>query len=188
MAVSAFGSRISKDHQFDLWKRLYTEEEAQAINEMPMYERFTAAEFAEICGKSVGDCTKLCNQIADKGMLHREHDDDGETRFFVVGSEYGYYEANIFNIDADFLKLKDATGSEDIDGRTSNSSTLARACIEATRSTSMWWLMATIPNGKIGVRYSRATTPSRSRHAFAAAGSSFRQARLPTRGRFSIRA
>lgn len=109
------GSLISKDHQFDLWKRLYTEEEAQAINEMPMYQRFTAAEFAEICGKSVGDCTKLCNQIADKGMLHREHDDDGETRFFVVGSEYGYYEANIFNIDADFLKLKDATGSEDID-------------------------------------------------------------------------
>lgn len=106
------GSMITRDHQLDLWPTLFSEEEAQAYIEMPMYKRFTAADFARESGRPEDDCLAICNTIADKGLLHRGYA-DGTPHFYVLGSEYGYYESYVQHFDKSFLDLKDLNKADD---------------------------------------------------------------------------
>lgn len=106
------GSLITKDHQLDLWPTLFTEEEAQAYIEMPMYKMFSAADFAKVSGRTEEACLKLCNAIADRGLLRRVHK-DGEPYFNTLGSEYGYYESYVQHFDKNFLALKDLNKADD---------------------------------------------------------------------------
>lgn len=107
-----FGSMISKDHQLDLWPLLYTEEEAQAYIEMPMYTMFNAADFAKESGRTEEECLKICNTIADKGLLRRLYQ-NGEPYFNTLGSEYGYFESYVQHFDKNFLELKELNKSDD---------------------------------------------------------------------------
>lgn len=106
------GSLITKDHQLDLWPTLFTEEEAQAYIEMPMYRMFTAADFAKESGRTEEECLQLCNTISDKGLLRRIHK-NGVPHFNTLGSEYGYYESYVQHFDKTFLALKDLNKSDD---------------------------------------------------------------------------
>lgn len=101
-----YGSMITKDHQFDLWPSLFSEEEAQAYIEMPMYTKFTAADFAKESGRTEEDCLAVCNAIADRGLLRRVYK-NGVPYFNTLGSEYGYYESYVQHLDRDFLIGKD---------------------------------------------------------------------------------
>lgn len=106
------GSMITKDRQFDLWPKLFSEEEAQAYIEMPMYTMFTAADFAKESGRTEEECLELCNAIADRGLLRRIYKNN-VPYFNTLGSEYGYYESYVQNFDKEFLVLKDINKADD---------------------------------------------------------------------------
>lgn len=106
------GSLINRDHQLDLWKSLFTEEEAQIYSEMPHYRDFSAAELAQETEREESECLRLCNQIADRGLLRRTYE-NGKPMFLSLGSEYGYYEAYVQHFDAEFIRLKDLNKSDD---------------------------------------------------------------------------
>lgn len=66
------GSQV--DLSADYWTKLmkiYTEEEAAWYLELPIYHVFTAAEYAELSGRSVAEATEICDQLAMKGVLPR---------------------------------------------------------------------------------------------------------------------
>lgn len=66
------GSQV--DLSADYWTKLmkiYTEKEAAWYLELPIYHVFTAAEYAELSGRSVAEATEICDQLAMKGVLPR---------------------------------------------------------------------------------------------------------------------
>lgn len=66
------GSQV--DLSADYWTKLmkiYTEEEAAQYLELPIYHPFTAAEYAEVSGRSVEECVEICDGLAMKGVLPR---------------------------------------------------------------------------------------------------------------------
>lgn len=103
---AGIGSYISKEHQFDLWPTLFSEDEALAYSQMPLYHDFTAAEFAEKSGRAEEECLAICNELADRALLRRIYD-NGEPKFLALDSEYGYYEAYVQHFDTDYIALKD---------------------------------------------------------------------------------
>lgn len=103
---AGFGSYITKDHQLDLMTYLFSEEEALAYSQMPMYHDFTAAEFAEKSGRSEEECLRICNALADRALLRRIYD-NGTPKFLALDSEYGYYEPYVMHFDTEYIGLKD---------------------------------------------------------------------------------
>lgn len=66
------GSQV--DTAGDYWTRLmylYTEEEAAQYLELPIYKVFTATDYAELSGRTVEECTEICDNFAKKGVLPR---------------------------------------------------------------------------------------------------------------------
>lgn len=112
---AGFGSIINKDHQFDLWPTLFTEDEALAYSQMPLYCDFTAAQFAEKSGRSEDECLRICNSLADRGLLRRIYD-NGTPKFLALDSEYGYYEPYVQSFDTEYIRLKDLNASPTVNG------------------------------------------------------------------------
>lgn len=107
------GSMVNRDHHLDLWPYLFSEEEALLYSQMPNYVEFTIAELAEKTGRSKDECRTLCDQIADRGLLRRVHE-NGEALYATLSSEYGYYEAYVQHFNKEYLMLKGLNQSADI--------------------------------------------------------------------------
>lgn len=110
---NGIGSLVNKDHQLDLWQLLFSEDEALAYSQMPLYHEFTAAEFSEKSGRSEEECLKICNTLADRALLRRTYD-GGTPMFLALDSEYGYYEAYVQHFDAEYLEKKDLNAGNDL--------------------------------------------------------------------------
>lgn len=108
-----FGSLVNKDHQLDLWPFLFSEEEAMLYSQAPFYRYFSADELTEVSGKSADECLALCNAMSDRGLLRRNYE-NGEPRFLILGSEYGYYEAYVQNFSPEYLEKKDLNAGDDL--------------------------------------------------------------------------
>lgn len=110
---NGFGSIIDQDHQFDLMQYLFSEDEALAYSQMPLYHNFTVGEFAKRSGRSEEECLEICNNLADRALLRRTYE-NGKPVFLALDSEYGYYEAYVMNFDAEYLAKKDLNKASDM--------------------------------------------------------------------------
>lgn len=110
---NGFGSTVDKDHQLDLMQYLFSEDEALAYSQMPLYHNFTVGEFAKRSGRSEEECLEICNNLADRALLRRTYE-NGKPVFLALDSEYGYYEAYVQNFNAEYLAAKDLNAGSDM--------------------------------------------------------------------------
>lgn len=101
------GSGMSTDNHWDIWTIMMSEEEAAAYSEMPQYVDFTAADYAHKSGLDEAECRKMCDALADKGILWRGHR-AGVPFYHTQTQEYGIYEAYVSNFTKEYLDAKDA--------------------------------------------------------------------------------
>lgn len=62
---------MDSDESIDLFVSLFSEDEAQAMLQMPYGQMFTAAEFAGTSGRDEQECLEICDNLADRGLLFR---------------------------------------------------------------------------------------------------------------------
>lgn len=110
---NGFGALVNKDHQLDLMQYLFTEDEALAYSQMPLYHNFTVGEFAKRSGRSEEECLEICNTLADRALLRRTYE-NGKPVFLALDSEYGYYEAYVQNFTPEYIEKKDLNAGSDL--------------------------------------------------------------------------
>lgn len=94
------------DFSFEGITKLLTEEEAQAYIEMPYGVRFSAMDFQAQSGRSLEECTELCEHIANVGYLERYETSEGikyhQIGYFQGTEEYPF-NAVVWGDDPDWL-------------------------------------------------------------------------------------
>lgn len=94
------------DYSFEGITKLLTEEEAQAYIEMPYGVRFSAMDFQAVSGRSLEECTELCEHIANVGYLERYETSEGvkyhQIGYFQGTEEYPF-DTVIWGDDPDWL-------------------------------------------------------------------------------------
>ncbi len=100
------GSELTTDDHWDVWMDIATEEEAAAYAEMPDYIEFTAADYAFQTGRPEDECAQMCDELAEKGILHRVRR-AGVSYYHTQTQEYGLYEARVNWFDKKYLDDKD---------------------------------------------------------------------------------
>ena len=110
---NGFGGILDKDHQLDLMQYLFSEDEALAYSQMPLYHNFTAGEFAKRSGRTEEECLEICNNLADRALLRRTYENDKPV-FLALDSEYGYYEAYVMNFTSEYVEKKDLNAGADM--------------------------------------------------------------------------
>lgn len=106
------GSELTTDDHWDVWMDIATEEEAAAYAEMPDYVEFTAADYALKTGRPEDGCAQMCEELAEKGILHRVRR-AGVSYYHTQTQEYGLYEARVNLFDKQYLDDKDKTAGSD---------------------------------------------------------------------------
>lgn len=84
------GSDVT-DSSYDVVMFNFTEDEAQAVLEMPRGVYFTATEFAVQSGRDEAECLALCEDLSKRGMLYRARR-SGVPYFHLVAHAHGMWE------------------------------------------------------------------------------------------------
>ena len=79
------------ENAWDFLMWLFTEDDAEHYLEMPMYEPFTARDYAILSGRSQDECEHTLESMADRMLIIRRHR-SGQTFYELMNAEFGYWE------------------------------------------------------------------------------------------------
>ncbi|MEE8717325.1 MAG: FMN-binding protein [Coriobacteriales bacterium] len=82
-------------HGYDFFTSFWTVEEAQAENDMPLLQWFTAYDFACTSDRELDEATELCDRLADKRLLMRVNR-GGTNYYHIIGGLWGIRSATRF--------------------------------------------------------------------------------------------
>lgn len=85
------GTENNTGHEWDVFMKNWTEEEAQATVDAPGYQWFVVNDLCQINGKSYDENRKVLDAIADKGLLWRRYV-GSQPQYYIMGQLPGYWE------------------------------------------------------------------------------------------------
>jgi len=85
------GTEANTGHEWDVFMKNWTEEEAQDFLDMPSHQWFTDMDLATVNGKPVEECLEKLNRFANRGLIFRRYV-AGVPYFSVIGQLPGYWE------------------------------------------------------------------------------------------------
>lgn len=91
-------------YEFAILQRFFTEEEAENVLKMELRRYFTAAEYAERCGKSVRECSEMLEDYSKRGLIFRLHRSGQEPKYRVQPMLEGIWEAHVHMMQDDMDK------------------------------------------------------------------------------------
>lgn len=89
------GSEIEgTGREWDFFKILFSEEDAEHYLELPMYKDFNAQDYAAISGKPVEECAAILADMGSRGLLCTRSK-GGVPYYHLLTSEWGIWEYNL---------------------------------------------------------------------------------------------